>query len=133
MLCKRTYKLLIVDDEKGLCNELKALLEEQGYVVLTAHNGHEALELLKQEEVHALVSDVYMPVMDGLDLLVQARRNYPDLKLLAFSGGDRTESVKMSNDSILKAIEKFGQIEVLRKPMRAEFLLERVSSLLKEA
>ncbi len=124
------FTVLLVDDEIGICRELAIILEEEGYKVFVAHTGKEALEVLERESIDLLATDVYMPVMDGLDLIVYTKKHYPDLKVFAFSGGDRSESIRFSEDSILKSIEKYGGITLLKKPMRGKLFLDQVSDML---
>ena len=81
----RRHTLLIVDDEPGLLQTLRHQFFRD-YRVLTAENGHAALELLGLEDVHAILSDQRMPGMTGDALLAQARVFRPDAVRILFTG-----------------------------------------------
>ncbi|HHT66598.1 MAG TPA: response regulator transcription factor, partial [Clostridiales bacterium] len=66
-------KILIADDEADIRNLIKISLEENGYTVLAAQNGKEALDLLMSEDIQLAILDVMMPVMDGFNLLRKIR------------------------------------------------------------
>ncbi len=65
--------ILVVDDEPELCFALSKLLRRNKYKVLTANNGEEALAVLRQQEVHLVLSDLLMPRVGGLELLKAAQ------------------------------------------------------------
>ena len=82
-----TGLILLVEDEAMVRAVAERALSRQGYTVLTANNGEEALELLENGEVpDLLISDVVMPMMDGPTLVRAARERFPDLKILFMSG-----------------------------------------------
>jgi response regulator RpfG family c-di-GMP phosphodiesterase len=81
----RRHTLLIVDDEPGLLQTLRHLFLRD-YRVLTAENGHAAIDLLGLEDVHAILSDQRMPGMTGDVLLAQARTLRPDAVRMLFTG-----------------------------------------------
>jgi DNA-binding response OmpR family regulator len=68
-------KILIADDEFDIRNLIKTGLEENGYTVLTAQNGREALDIMMSEDIGLAVLDVMMPVMDGFNLLRKIREH----------------------------------------------------------
>ncbi len=72
-------KVLIVDDDRDICTLLSELLEEEGFEVRSARNGQEALEILMREPGWVVLLDLYMPQMDGREVLRQLQRN-PDLQ-----------------------------------------------------
>ena len=67
--------ILVADDEADIRNLIKISLEENGYTVLTARNGKEALDIFMSEDVHLAILDVMMPVMDGFNLLRKIREH----------------------------------------------------------
>ena len=69
------YDLLVVEDDLDLCEALCDTLEIEGYHLLTAANGTEALSLLTKHHVKLVVSDIQMPVMDGVQLLRNMQKN----------------------------------------------------------
>lgn len=81
------YNILVCDDEKDIVSALRIYLESEGYHVLEAFNGREALELVEQEEIHLVIMDIMMPVMDGMTAMVKIREisNVPVILLTAKS------------------------------------------------
>ena len=81
------YNILICDDEKDIVSALKIYLTSDGYQVLEAYNGKEAIEIVEQNEVHLVLMDIMMPVMDGIQAMVKIREisNVPVILLTAKS------------------------------------------------
>ena len=81
-------RVLLVEDDKNLCFILKSSLEQMigGYEVTAALNGKEGLELLEQRPFDVIVSDVEMPVMDGMTMVQHIRRRYPRLAVIFITG-----------------------------------------------
>jgi DNA-binding NtrC family response regulator len=78
--------ILVVDDEHGIRETYAAILRIQGYEVLTAKDGVEALEILSITRPHVLVSDLKMPRMNGFKLLSVVRDRFPEMGVIAISG-----------------------------------------------
>ena len=70
------YTVLVVDDEKDIVSALKIYLTSEGYRVLEANNGREALEKLRANEVHLVLMDIMMPEVDGLEALMELRKSF---------------------------------------------------------
>ncbi len=81
----RRHTLLVVDDEPDVLESLRHLFH-RAYRVLTAENGHAALEILGREDVHVILSDKRMPGMTGDAFLAQARAARPDAVRMLFTG-----------------------------------------------
>ncbi len=86
---KRT--VLFVDDEERILNSLKRSLMDEPYETLFANSGSQALEILEQEQVHVIVSDLCMPEMGGLELLRIVKDGYPHIIRLVLSGNTDRE------------------------------------------
>ncbi len=108
-------RVLIVDDEAGICLLLKELLNDAGYQCQTASSGEQALEILRQQEFDALISDLRMPGMSGLALLETVRAQYPKMVLLLAAGGD---DVQTRNEAT-----KHGAHDYLVKPFRLDLVV----------
>jgi len=78
-------KILVVDDEKNICELLRLYLEKEGYTVVMAFNGTQAVELFKSEEPSLVLLDIMMPVMDGWEVcrLIRQRSNVPIIMITA--------------------------------------------------
>ncbi|MCG8619778.1 MAG: response regulator [Desulfobacterales bacterium] len=107
-------KILIVDDEEIIVRLLSMSLRSDGYEVVSAHNGKEALEVLKKEAPDIVVTDIKMPVMDGLELLKRIKKIEPDKEVIIVTGhGDI--------DSTIVALQH-GASDFINKPVRDEAL-----------
>lgn len=81
------YNILICDDEKDIVSALKIYLNTGEYNLFTAYNGFEAVELTKKEEIHLILMDIMMPIMDGIEAMkeIRAFSNAPIILLTAKS------------------------------------------------
>ena len=70
------YTILVCDDEEDIVNALKIYLTADGYRVITAKNGRDALHLVRTEDVNLILLDIMMPVMNGIDMLSELRLEY---------------------------------------------------------
>lgn len=68
------YRVLVVDDDQEIVRAIQIYLEKEDYEILTAYNGEQALQILEKEEVHLILLDLMMPVMDGMSALQRIRR-----------------------------------------------------------
>ena len=106
-----TNRILIVDDEEAIREVVSSLLEAQGYQTSTAGNGREALEALKEKPFDLVLSDMVMPEMDGLELLVRLREKDSDLPVVMVTAmhdvSTALEAIRHgAYDYILKPFEK---------------------------
>lgn len=87
------YNILICDDEKDIVNALEIYLKAEGYNTVKAYNGSEALEKVRTEEIHLVLMDIMMPVMDGMTAMVKIREvsNIPIILLTA--KGEDTDKI----------------------------------------
>ena len=79
-------KLLIVDDEQNIRESLSSHFRFMGYEVRTAGHGKEALEMLEEERVDIVISDIVMPVMNGVDLVKSIRATHPMIRIIMMTG-----------------------------------------------
>ncbi len=104
---KKTYRILVVDDERDICRALEFLLGREGYVVDTAQSGEEALEKIKKERFDLLLTDLKMEGMDGIELLEQAKIHSPSTIVIIMTAYASVESAveamkKGASDYIVK-------------------------------
>lgn len=104
-------RVLIVDDEAQMRGLLEDLLEGD-YQVLTASNGDEALQLLERDGAELIITDLVMPKMNGIDLVMAVRKQYPALKIIAISGGGGITG----RFDYLPVANLVGAARVIRKP-----------------
>lgn len=89
-----TKKILVVDDEESIRNLLRLVLEEEGYEVQTAMNGEEGVKKIQSEFFDAILTDIKMPIMDGIELLKTAKIVNPDIVAILMTGYPSIETVK---------------------------------------
>lgn len=119
--------ILVVDDEPVIRTVLGRSLQREGIRVTTAENGVEALEKLRDGCFDMVISDILMPLMDGLELLVQVKTEYPDLPVILITGA----SGQFSGKQVLEA----GAEDFIIKPFRNQdirYSLLRVKSLIEK-
>lgn len=114
-------RILVVDDEAQIRTMLTQMLELEGYTVLTAENGEEGLTLVGRYAFDLVITDMIMPVKDGLKFIMELVRDYPDLKILAISGGGAIKA-----ERYLTMAGYLGDIATLEKPFKREILLDLV-------
>ena len=112
--------LLIVDDEPAIVKALQRIVRNEGYRVLTALGGEEALRLVAAEPVDIVLSDMDMPGMNGLDLMIRLRRNHPSaVRLLLTGRGTLAAAVGAINDGeVYRFMTKPWDIDELREVLR---------------
>lgn len=110
--------ILLVEDDAHLQRLLRRILIGDGYTVLTADHGLEALDHLTRHHVDLVVTDGQMPQMSGDQLIVHLRANHPGLRILALSGGDKA------------ADPSSGAVPSLFKPFELQEFLTVVRDLL---
>ncbi len=116
--------MLVVDDEAGILQVTRRMLEAHGYRVLTADDGTTALTEMSRHasEVALVITDVMMPFMDGVQLIRALRKLSPGLKVIASSGALGLPGQKDRTDEVLG----LGLKHILHKPYSVETLLRTV-------
>lgn len=120
-------RILVVDDEELVRFSLRAMLEAQEHTVHEASDGNEATEIMKEHDFDMAIVDIFMPEKEGTETIMELRRDYPDLKVVAISGGGQTGDL-----AYLKVAEAFGAHMVLPKPLTESDLEVAVCKLLGE-
>ena len=104
-------RILIVDDNADLRSMLRLCLEADGFEVDVAANGQHALDVLSQRPADVVVTDLFMPDQDGIETILEVRKRYPDVRIVAMSGWTSTEG-----SDYLRVAREIGALETLRKP-----------------
>lgn len=118
--------ILLVEDEELLRAGVQEVLEIQGYNVITAPDGQQALACLGAETIDLIITDLVMPKMDGVDFVKQLRKIKPDLPVIVVSGSTRNIMQRYGIDSI----QVPGANASLPKPFKSVDLIEQVRQLL---
>jgi two-component system nitrogen regulation response regulator NtrX len=111
--------VLVVDDERNIRRSLKMILSGEGYSVICASAGEEALEVLCQQPVHTALLDIVMPGMNGIDVLQNMRKTRPNLPVIMISGHGTVQDAVWAT--------KLGAYDFLEKPLSREKVLLSVS------
>ncbi len=107
-------KILVVDDERGVCRELRKFLEEKGYDVVEAYSGEEALEAYKQESPDVVLLDIRMPDKDGVETLHELKALDPDASVIMVTA--------VHEEDIAKQAMAEGAFDYITKPINSEYL-----------
>jgi CheY-like chemotaxis protein len=118
-------RILIADDNAEVREAIRVMLEEAGLEVVEAKDGKEALGELRSRRVDLVLCDVFMPDVDGLEVIRTLRKEFPQLKVVAMSGGG---SKGLSD--VLPIAMRLGAAEVLYKPFDQSRLLKSILQLL---
>lgn len=114
-------RILIVDDNPQMRHVLGEVLSCEGHDVTLAENGVEALERYKGEPAELVITDIYMPEMDGIELLIRIQHAFPEARVMAISGGGYVAKHPLLDDARL-----LGAVEALSKPFRHEEFINAV-------
>lgn len=118
-------QILVIDDEPDILKLISRILEKAGYRVMTAENGRHADILFHEHLFDLVITDIVMPQKEGLEIILQLRKNSPDTKILAISGGGKLEPV-----GYLDAARATGAHAIVKKPFEISHLLNKVEQLL---
>lgn len=118
-------RILVVDDDAMFRRGLRSMLESAGFSICEAPGGHAAVGIVRSEAPDVVLSDLYMPEGDGLELLHFVRVNRPGVRVIMMSGGSR-----LGTFDLLPAAKDLGASAVLAKPLRRESLLSTLGQLL---
>lgn len=116
-------RILVVDDEEQIRSMLTQMLEHEGFAVDTAENGEEGMDLITRHAYDLIITDMIMPIKDGLKLIMELIRDYPDQRILAISGGGAIKAERY----LTMAGYLGDDIATLEKPFKRESLLALVN------
>ena len=118
-------RILVIDDEQPIRDLLKKALEKAGHGVEVAPNGKVGIEIQHQHPADLVITDLFMPEKEGLETIMELKRDFPDIKIIAISGGDRKGTL-----DFLPMSEKLGAHIAMKKPFTISEVLEAVNNLL---
>lgn len=81
--------ILIIDDDDQIREMLRQMLERAGYEVTDAPNGKVAMKLYREQPADLIITDLIMPGKEGIETIIELRRDFPEVKIIAISGGGR--------------------------------------------
>jgi DNA-binding response OmpR family regulator len=120
-------KILVIEDDTQFCQMLALMLTQAGHEVETAANGVLGLERFQQNTPDLVITDVMMPEKDGIDVIIDIKRQGSDTRVIAISGGRRAITPQFNLDSAAL----IGASQILAKPFNRQQLLEAVEAALR--
>ena len=117
-----TLRVLIVDDEPLIADTLSTILRENGFSAVVAYNGEEAIEAARILQPDIVISDVLMPKMSGVELGIQLRGEFPDARVILFSG-------QAATSELMRQAQAQGHtFELFPKPIHPEELIANLKA-----
>lgn len=120
-------RILVIDDEPTVLDVIRKILEFAGYEVVVAQNGQQGVDLFREQPYDLVVTDMVMPVKDGLQTILDLRVDSPDVPIVAISGGGN-----ISKERYLAVAGYLDRVETVAKPFSVEALTNAVKKMLGE-
>jgi CheY-like chemotaxis protein len=119
-------RILVIDDDTQMRQMLRQTLERAGYEVVEAQDGEEGMKLYRQSPTDLIITDIIMPEKEGVETIIELKRDFPDVKIIAISGGSRGVAAQ----NCLSYVSCLGVSDVFSKPFEREELLEAIQKAL---
>lgn len=120
---KNPQRILVIEDDQDLATTIQRALELNGFAVTLARDGGEGLRLQREHPFETVVTDIFMPETDGVEVITRLTREFPGTKIVAMSGreGERIDYLRFAH--------QFGADRVLQKPFDLDELISAVRDL----
>ena len=119
--------ILLIEDDAEVRTVIRRMLESKNHEVVEAQNGKVGLRLYRKNSTDLVVTDILMPDKEGIETIRELRRDFPEVKIIAISGGGM-----LGLERYLKLAKKMGAQRTLEKPFNGNELNEVVRELLSE-
>ena len=116
--------ILIIDDDDQIREMLKIMFEKKGYQVSLAENGAVAINAFMKNPADIILTDIFMPEKEGIEIIMELKELHPDLKIIAMSGGG-----KVAPEAYLKIAKRLGAEITFTKPVDISKLMNAVEVL----
>ncbi len=113
--------ILVIDDDPQICDLLRQTLEKEGYTIETAEDGVAGINQYREHPADLIILDILMPEKEGLETILDLRREFPEVKIIAMSGGN--ERAKLN---LLDLAKRLGAQYTIQKPFQLQTLTEMV-------
>ncbi|WP_135079579.1 response regulator [Terasakiella sp. SH-1] len=117
--------VLVIDDEELARYTVREILEGFDHSIIEAKNGNEGIEQFHNNDIDLIITDIIMPEKEGVEMIIELKREDPNLKIIAISGGGRTRNL-----DFLQLANEFGADKVLSKPFSSADLISAVNACL---
>lgn len=121
-------RILVIDDETEIRTLLRRVLERDGYEVTEASDGNVGARLYREKPTDLIITDIIMPEQEGIETIMELRRDFPDAKIIAVSGGGKS----MTGTDCLRLAKALGARRTFPKPLNIGEFLESVRELVNE-
>lgn len=118
--------VMIIDDDPAIRNLFNQMLSRKGFDVVTADNGRIALQKLERSPVELVITDIFMPELDGIEFIAEVNKIKPDLKIIAISGGYSF----IRPEQYLSIAKNLGAVTILEKPVKSHKLIQTINDIL---
>jgi len=119
-------RILVIDDEEFIRVQLRLVLEEAGHDVVEAADGEAGCRVFRERPADVIITDMCMPVKGGAETILDLWRDFPQVKIIAISGGDGSSSP----EEFLEYAGAFGALRTFPKPVGNDELLAAIDELL---
>jgi len=120
-------RILIIDDDDLIRQMVRDVLERDGYDVEDASDGKQGLRAFMENPADLVITDLVMPEKEGIEIIIELRRDFPELKIIAISGGGT-----VGGSQYLDVAGKLGADKILGKPLKLRQLVTIVKELLEK-
>ncbi len=117
--------ILIIDDDEQVCGVLREAFEVAGFEVAIAHDGEEGTTSYRASPTDLVILDILMPEKEGLETILELRRDFPSIKIIAISGGSERAHV-----NLLDLAKRLGALHTVKKPFQLQELVNLATSML---
>ncbi|MGD8990565.1 MAG: response regulator [Desulfobacterales bacterium] len=119
-------RILIIDDESQIRSMLRLMLERGGYEVIEAADGMEGIRQYRDNPADLIITDLIMPNKDGIGMIIELKKEFPRVKIIAMSGGGVNRP-----EGYLDGAKKLGATRTLTKPIDRDEMLNAIKETLK--
>lgn len=117
--------ILVIDDDEYMRETVRRILESRGHSVEDADEGTAGIARIAQQAPDLVITDIFMPGQDGIETLLELRKAFPRLKVIAMSGGDGSGVLNLLDDAQL-----LGASRTIAKPFTPQELMAAVEEVL---
>ena len=118
-------RILVIDDDAHIRRMLSRMLQQSGYEVKDAADGSEGLRLIREAPFDLVLTDLIMPEKEGIEMIIELRTEFPDVKIIAMSGGAR-----MGPEAYLQLADSLGAERTFSKPIDRDELIGAIKELI---